>query len=115
MSKNLKITIFLSSMLLGLLLIPLDGRVDNTFVFFVGRFHPILLHLPIGGLIALIEDGDLITIDAKLNEINLNVSNSELLIRRKKWIKPVSKVKSGILNKYLNSVSSASEGCVTDL
>ena len=53
MSKNLKITIFLSSILLGLLLIPLDGRVDNTFVFFVGRFHPILLHLPIGGLIAL--------------------------------------------------------------
>jgi dihydroxy-acid dehydratase len=90
-----------------------DGRFSGgTHGFVVGHVSP---EAQIGGVIALIEDGDLITIDAKLNEINLNVPNSELLIRRKKWIKPVSKVKSGILNKYLNSVSSASEGCVTDL
>ena len=53
MSKSFKITVFLSLILIGLLLIPLDGRIENTFVFFLGRFHPILLHLPIGGLIAL--------------------------------------------------------------
>ena len=90
-----------------------DGRFSG------GTHGVVVVHVSpeaqIGGLISLIEDGDLITIDAKLNEINLNVSDSELFIRRKKWIKPVSKVKSGILNKYLNSVSSASEGCVTDL
>ena len=53
MSKSFKITVFLSLILIGLLIIPLDGRIENTFVFFLGRFHPILLHLPIGGLIAL--------------------------------------------------------------
>ena len=53
MSKSFKITVFLSLILIGLLLIPLDGRIENTFLFFLGRFHPILLHLPIGGLIAL--------------------------------------------------------------
>ena len=53
MSKRFKITVFLSLILIGLLLIPLDGRIENTFLFFLGRFHPILLHLPIGGLIAL--------------------------------------------------------------
>jgi len=42
-----------SLVLVGLLLIPLDGTVNNTFAFFIGRFHPIILHLPIGGLIAL--------------------------------------------------------------
>ena len=53
MNKNLKISILLSFLLVVLHLIPLDGRIENTFVFFIGRFHPILLHLPIGGLIAL--------------------------------------------------------------
>ena len=60
-----------------------DGRFSGgTHGFVVGHVSP---EAQIGGVIALIEDGDLITIDAKLNEINLNVPNSELLIRRKKW------------------------------
>ena len=47
------IAISLTILLLGLLMVPLDGTVDSTFVFFVGRFHPLLLHLPIGSLIIL--------------------------------------------------------------
>ena len=47
------IAILLTILLLGLLMVPLDGTVDSTFMFFVGRFHPLLLHLPIGSLIIL--------------------------------------------------------------
>ncbi|MBL6648546.1 MAG: DUF1592 domain-containing protein [Flavobacteriaceae bacterium] len=53
MKKQILIPGILTIILLGLLFIPLDGTVDNTFVFFIGRFHPIILHLPIGGLISL--------------------------------------------------------------
>ena len=53
MKRILLIAITFTSVLFGLLLIPLDGNVDNTFVFFIGRFHPIILHLPIGALVVL--------------------------------------------------------------
>ena len=53
MKKQILIPGILTILLVGLLFIPLDGTVDNTFIFFIGRFHPIILHLPIGGLIAL--------------------------------------------------------------
>ena len=48
MKKQILIPGILTIILLGLLFIPLNGTVDNTFVFFIGRFHPIILHLPIG-------------------------------------------------------------------
>ena len=69
-----------------------DGRFSGgTHGFVVGHVSP---EAQIGGVIALIEDGDLITIDAKLNEINLNVPNSELLlIRRKNGLNPFQKLK----------------------
>ena len=51
MNRILLIAITFTLVLFGLLLIPLDGNVDNTFVFFIGRFHPIILHLPIGALV----------------------------------------------------------------
>ena len=53
MKRILLIAITFTLVLFGLLLIPLDGNVDNTFVFFIGRFHPIILHLPIGALVVL--------------------------------------------------------------
>ena len=51
--RNSKIAVVFTILLFILLLIPLDGKVDNTFLFFLGRFHPIILHLPIGALIIL--------------------------------------------------------------
>ena len=51
--RNTKIAAVFTILLFILLLIPLDGKVDNTFLFFLGRFHPIILHLPIGALIIL--------------------------------------------------------------
>ena len=51
--RNLYVAVLLSLLLFALLFIPLDGTLDNTFVFFVGRFHPLILHLPIGALVIL--------------------------------------------------------------
>ena len=54
MKRSVVIAIAFTIVLFGLLIIPLDGDIDNTFVFFLGRFHPIILHLPIGGLMVLL-------------------------------------------------------------
>ncbi len=54
MKRSLGIAITFTILLFGLLLIPLDGNTDNTFLFFLGRFHPIILHLPIGALMVLL-------------------------------------------------------------
>jgi len=89
-----------------------DGRFSGgTHGFVVGHITP---EAEVGGNIALIEDDDVITIDAITNKLTLEISESELAVRRKNWIKPPSKAKKGILRKYYNSVSTASEGCVTD-
>ena len=65
-------------------------------------------------MIALIKDGDNIIIDAIKNEINVKLQKNELESRKKEWIKPQLKYKSGILYKYSKLVSSASKGCITD-
>lgn len=89
-----------------------DGRFSGgTHGFVVGHITP---EAQTGGGIALIEDGDIIVIDAEKNTINLEVSESELAERKAKWIAPALKVKRGTLYKYARTVSSASEGCVTD-
>ncbi len=67
-----------------------------------------------GGVLALVKNGDEIVIDAEKNEINVNIDKKELEIRKKLWVKPDLKFKSGILYKYSKLVSSASSGCVTD-
>jgi dihydroxy-acid dehydratase len=67
-----------------------------------------------GGNIALVNNGDIITIDAVKNTINLHLSEEELAKRRQSWKQPQLKVTRGILAKYAKLVSSASEGCVTD-
>ena len=60
------------------------------------------------------KDGDVITIDAVNNKIEVAVSDEELAERRAQWVAPDPKFKKGILYKYIKTVSSASEGCVTD-
>ncbi|WP_235299656.1 dihydroxy-acid dehydratase [Portibacter marinus] len=89
-----------------------DGRFSGgTHGFVVGHITP---EAEVGGNIALIEDDDVITIDAVNNKLTLEISDEELEARRKNWKKPSTKAHKGILRKYYNSVSTASEGCVTD-
>ena len=76
MKRSLVIAFAFTVLLFLLLLIPLDGRVDNTIVFFVGRFHPILLHLPIGALIVLFL---MEIINSVRSELNLNAACNILL------------------------------------
>jgi dihydroxy-acid dehydratase len=68
-----------------------------------------------GGTIALVQNGDKILIDAVNNTIELVVSIDEITRRKTTWIAPPLKATSGVLRKYIKTVSSASEGCVTDL
>ena len=67
-----------------------------------------------GGLIALVEDDDIIEIDAVNNKIELKVPAEEIERRRKNWKQPPLKVTNGVLYKYANTVASAAYGCVTD-
>ena len=89
-----------------------DGRFSGgTHGFVVGHITP---EAQLGGNIALIENGDIIIIDAIKNTIILDVDDNDLLKRRNKWVEPKLKVNFGSLYKYAKTVSSASKGCVTD-
>jgi len=89
-----------------------DGRFSGgTHGFVVGHITPEAFD---GGPIALVQDGDRITLDAANNKITLHVSDEELAVRRNNWKQPEPKFKRGILAKYIKNVKPASEGCVTD-
>lgn len=89
-----------------------DGRFSGgSHGFVVGHVTP---EAQSGGTIALVKDGDKIIIDAVNNTIDVVVSEEELTTRRNAWTAPPLKATSGILYKYAKTVSSASEGCVTD-
>jgi dihydroxy-acid dehydratase len=89
-----------------------DGRFSGgTHGFVVGHIAP---EAQVGGPIALVENGDIITIDAEKNTIDFNVSDEVLAQRRLNWKQPDLKSKRGVLYKYAKTVSCASEGCVTD-
>ena len=89
-----------------------DGRFSGgTHGFVVGHITP---EAQAGGLIALLKDGDQITIDAVNNKLEAHLSAEEITERRKSWITPPLRATSGLLRKYAKTVSSASEGCVTD-
>lgn len=89
-----------------------DGRFSGgSHGFVVGHITP---EAHDGGGIALIQNGDVITIDAVNNTINLKISEEEFNQRKLNWIQPPLKVTQGVLLKYARSVSSASTGCVTD-
>jgi dihydroxy-acid dehydratase len=90
-----------------------DGRFSGgTHGFVVGHVSPEAFD---GGPIALVKDGDMITIDAVNNKIDVQLSYEELAERKKQWQQPELKVKFGVLYKYAKQVSSASKGCLTDL
>lgn len=89
-----------------------DGRFSGgSHGFVVGHVTPEAFE---GGGIALVKNGDIITIDAVNNTINLKISEAEFTSRKAKWVQPALKVNRGVLLKYIRSVSSASTGCVTD-
>ncbi|MFD0676491.1 MULTISPECIES: dihydroxy-acid dehydratase [unclassified Paenibacillus] len=90
-----------------------DGRFSGgSHGFVVGHVAP---EAQVGGPIALLQEGDLITIDSETQEMNFQVSSEELELRKKSWKKPSPKFSSGVLAKYARLVSSASIGAVTDL
>ncbi|TCT25082.1 dihydroxy-acid dehydratase [Melghiribacillus thermohalophilus] len=89
-----------------------DGRFSGgTHGLVVGHVAP---EAQVGGPIALIKEGDMITIDSENRELSVDLSDEELKRRRKEWKKPERKLK-GVLAKYAHLVSSASKGAVTDL
>src|SRR5688572_33284826 len=89
-----------------------DGRFSGgSHGFIVGHITP---EAQEGGPIALVRDGDKITIDADRNELSVALSDSELADRKKAWKEPAPKATSGVLAKYIRLVRSASEGCPTD-
>ncbi|MCZ6864705.1 MAG: dihydroxy-acid dehydratase [Candidatus Dadabacteria bacterium] len=89
-----------------------DGRFSGgTHGFVVGHITPEAVD---GGVIAIVKNGDVITIDAMKHEINLKIPKTEIKKRLASWKKPKPKEKRGVLAKYARLVSSASEGAVTD-
>eukprot|EP00658_Telonema_sp_P-2_P042669 TRINITY_DN3065_c0_g1_i6.p1 TRINITY_DN3065_c0_g1~~TRINITY_DN3065_c0_g1_i6.p1 ORF type:complete len:609 (+),score=142.89 TRINITY_DN3065_c0_g1_i6:246-2072(+) len=89
-----------------------DGRFSGgTHGFVVGHVAP---EAQVGGPIALVQDGDVITIDAKTLEISVDLSDQELESRRRQWTPPPLKYTRGTMYKYIKNVSSAQTGCVTD-
>lgn len=90
-----------------------DGRFSGgTYGMVVGHVAP---EAAVGGTIALVEEGDLITIDAKERLLQLNIDESELAKRRANWQPPQPSYTRGVLAKYAKLVSSSSLGAVTDL
>ena len=89
-----------------------DGRFSGgSHGFIVGHITP---EAQDGGPIALVRDGDRITIDATKCELHLDLSAQELAARRARWTAPAPTATGGVLGKYVRLVRSASEGCVTD-
>ncbi|KAF3772628.1 Dihydroxy-acid dehydratase [Nymphaea thermarum] len=89
-----------------------DGRFSGgSHGFVVGHVCP---EAQEGGPIALIENGDVITIDVQKRRIDVHLTDEELAQRKKKWNAPPYKADRGVLYKYIKNVKPASQGCVTD-
>ncbi|MDH3561149.1 MAG: dihydroxy-acid dehydratase [Gammaproteobacteria bacterium] len=89
-----------------------DGRFSGgSHGFIIGHIVP---EAQEGGPIALIRDGDIITIDAESSSLSVDISDAEMEQRRRDWTMPPYKATSGTLYKYIKLVKNASEGCVTD-
>jgi dihydroxy-acid dehydratase len=90
-----------------------DGRFSGgTYGMVVGHVAP---EAYVGGLIALVQEGDTITIDAPQRQLQLEVSEAELSVRRSNWVVPAPRYRTGVLGKYAKLVSSSSLGAVTDM
>jgi dihydroxy-acid dehydratase len=89
-----------------------DGRFSGgSHGFIIGHVVP---EAQEGGPIALIRDGDVITINADRNLLNVDVPGEKLEQRRESWVMPPYKASRGTLYKYIKNVKNASDGCVTD-
>jgi len=89
-----------------------DGRFSGgSHGFIIGHITP---EAQEGGPIALVQNGDRVTIDAAACQLSMDVSDEELARRRKAWVAPAPKATTGVLAKYVRLVRSASEGCITD-
>jgi dihydroxy-acid dehydratase len=89
-----------------------DGRFSGgSHGFIIGHVTPEAIE---GGPIALVQTGDRVTIDAEKDTIDMDVERAELEKRRSRWQRPPYKAKRGTLHRYIKTVRSASEGCVTD-
>lgn len=89
-----------------------DGRFSGgSHGFCIGHVVP---EAQVGGPIALVEDGDIISVDAIANTMELHISSEEMERRRKAWVAPPIKVTQGTLYKYVKMVEDASHGCITD-
>lgn len=89
-----------------------DGRFSGgSHGFIVGHITP---EAQDGGPIALVKDGDVVTIDAAQRTLEVTVTAEEMAVRRGTWVRPPLKATRGTLYKYIKLVSSASEGCITD-
>ena len=89
-----------------------DGRFSGgSHGFIVGHITP---EAQEGGPLGLIQDGDVITIDADNNRLDVDVSDEDMAARRSAWQQPPYKATRGTLHRYIRTVKSASEGCVTD-
>jgi dihydroxy-acid dehydratase len=89
-----------------------DGRFSGgTHGFVVGHITPEAID---GGTIGLVKNGDIILIDAVNRILEVKISEEEISKRRAAWVKPAPRATSGVLYKYMKTVASASEGCVTD-
>lgn len=89
-----------------------DGRFSGgSHGFVIGHVVP---EAQVGGPIALVRDGDIISVDAVENIINLQISAEELELRRQRWTAPALKARQGTLYKYIKVVEDASHGCITD-
>ena len=89
-----------------------DGRFSGgTHGFVVGHITPEAFE---GGPLAIVEEGDQITIDAQSSELNLHISQDDIKKRLSKWKQPDGRYKKGVLAKYAKLVQSASNGAITD-
>jgi len=89
-----------------------DGRFSGgSHGFIIGHITP---EAQDGGPIALVRDGDRVTIDAAACQLTMDVSDDELVRRQREWTAPPLKAVTGVLAKYVRLVKPASEGCVTD-
>ena len=89
-----------------------DGRFSGgSHGFIIGHVVP---EAQEGGPIALIQNGDVITVDANTNSLSVDLTDDELAKRKKAWVMPAYKATRGTLYKFIKSVKDASHGCVTD-
>jgi dihydroxy-acid dehydratase len=92
-------------------LLPTAASLGVSWGWLVGHVAPEAF---VGGVIALVKDGDSITLDKNKRLIQLNVSAKELVARKKKWKAPKPRYSEGILAEYGRHVSSASKGAIAD-